>query len=427
MKYTMEDVGQKLTELTDVIYLTHSDSDTYEAMKDDEVFRGLFGSSGSYQTMMNTFMENTIGKIVADSEQYSVFFRDAGRFRGRFSKKTRMRIGEKEAIINMTNLPLDENTNIILINYVDEEAYIAETHSDEKVNMIKSAYLFSMCIDIIGDTCSNMDMSEVDDNPVNALDITYTQWRETIVNMIWPDDQPAFREFTDPENLKKNLDYHRSRSIDCQMINLEGQFIWVKLIFNRIETGDDSEFRVVFVVEDIHESHNRLVSDLKKYEDMAMKDSLTGVYNHGRIEAELTECLEKSASDGSPVSLIMLDIDHFKNVNDTYGHAVGDYVLRTFAGMARKFFVPRGGVIGRWGGEEFLCVLSGVTAEKACELSEEFRKLTENTVFENAGRITSSFGVIQTAENETAADAFLRIDSALYEAKESGRNRVVRG
>lgn len=427
MKYSIEEIQKKIFDTVDVIYVSDITEDKYTALRTDSFFSSLLGEEGSYQDMMNTFMERSIDKKVAASNEYSVFFKEAGIFAGRFSKKCRFSMNGTDRTVHITNIPFEETMSAILINYVEEEAYISESRADEKVNTIKSAYLFSMCCDLVKDTCSNMDMSEVDDNPVNELNISFTQWRGTIVNMIWPDDQQAFNEFTDPEFLKANLDYHRSRSIDCQMINLEGQYIWVKLIFNRIETGDDSDFRVVFVVEDIHESHQRLVKDLKKYETMAMKDSLTGLLNHGHIESALTESLEKCRGENKPVSLILLDIDHFKRVNDTYGHATGDAVLKKFSALSRDHLKQYGVQLGRWGGEEFLGIFENTDGDMTEKIAEELRSKTEQSEFETVGKITCSIGVIQVNEDEAHESAFVRLDSALYRAKENGRNRVVRG
>lgn len=425
MVYDKSFIAEKLFDSADVMYVTDAADDSYTVVKDDGIFRSMFGEKGSYKKMMDLFMENTIDRIVADSEKYSVFFKEAGRFQGKFSRKARMRFGEEEVIFQMTNLPFDETRCIMLITYIDEKAYISDVRSNEKVNVIKSAYLFSMYCDLIGDTCSNMDMSEVDDNPVNSLDISYTQWRSTIVNMIWPEDQAAFNEFTDPENIKNTLEYHRSRSIDCQMMNLEGKYIWVKLIFNRVETGDDSEFRVVFVVEDIHESHMRLMEDLKKYESMAMKDSLTGLFNHGWTENSLRDSIVKCRAEGKPLSLIMFDIDHFKKVNDTFGHAVGDQVLKGIASLAKRNLMECSCMLGRWGGEEFLGICENVTGAQLAETAEKLRVTIENHEFETAGKITGSFGVTEVNDTETADEAFRRIDAALYRAKSEGRNRVI--
>lgn len=427
MEIDLEKTIKKITDNLDVIYLTDSSTDTYTAYKDNKLFNKIFGESGSYQNMMNIIMTTTISKVVAKSDLYSKFFTESGYIKGLYMTKAKMRTDEKDILINLINLPVDENKSVLILSETDEEDYITDTQKNEKAIAIKSAYLFSMSIDLIADVCQNMSMSEVEDNPANELDISFSQWRAMIINMIHPDDKDTFNEFTDPESLKTTVSYGRSKSIDCQMINLEGVFIWVKLIFNRINTGDDSEYRYVFMVEDIHESYQRLMEDMKKYENMAMRDSLTGLYNHGCIENELASCLEKCCTEKTPVSLIMFDIDHFKMVNDTFGHAAGDYVLKTLAAISRKHLKEHGGILGRWGGEEFLGICENVSEDKLFDIAEKLRVKISEYEFDTVGHITSSFGVIEVRDGETPKAAFERIDNALYHSKSNGRNMVTKG
>lgn len=181
------------------------------------------------------------------------------------------------------------------------------------------------------------------------------------------------------------------------------------------------------MVEDIHESHTRLMENLKKFEKLANNDSLTGLLNHGRIESEITLCIEKCHSESRPASLIMLDIDYFKQVNDTYGHAMGDYVLKTFSSMVNKHLISYGGKLGRWGGEEFIGICENITGDKMTEIAEELRVMISKYKFETVEKITSSIGVIEVNADESSLVAFKRVDAALYKAKNSGRNKVVRG
>lgn len=427
MDYDLAGVFKVLSERVEIVYLVDSQEHTYKALKDDETFRNLFGSSGSYPEMMKIFMEHTMDKMVADSKEYSVFINNAAEISGYYSKKTKMRIDDKEVTLNISNYPLDETKSAFIINRISEQDYIQDIYKDEKANIIKSAYLFSMYVDLIADQCLNMNMSEVDDNPVNNLDIAYTQWRSTILNMFHPEDHEMFLSLTAPEYLKENLEAGRSKSFDCEMMNLEGNFIWVKLIFSRTDTGNDDDFKFVFMIEDIHESHIKLMDNLKQFEEKACRDSLTGLYNHGMIEKQISVCLDKCRSENKPVSLIMFDIDHFKRVNDTYGHASGDYVLKTLSALGLSHLKPLGGLLGRWGGEEFLGVFPETDVEKMYETAEALRIKISETEFDTVGHITSSFGVIQISETETSAEAFVRIDEALYRAKTGGRNNVVKG
>ncbi|MBP0978037.1 MAG: GGDEF domain-containing protein, partial [Oscillospiraceae bacterium] len=114
-------------------------------------------------------------------------------------------------------------------------------------------------------------------------------------------------------------------------------------------------------------------------------------------------------------------------VNDTYGHAVGDDVLKKFSKTCEKFLDPEKCKLGRWGGEEFIGIYKGITGDEIEKLAEELRSVIEKRGFDMVGHITSSFGVIEVYSDESAEDAFKRVDEALYAAKQGGRNRVVRG
>lgn len=236
-----------------------------------------------------------------------------------------------------------------------------------------------------------------------------------------------FLEITDSDYLRKNLKYHASKSVDCKMMNLDGDYIWVKLIFSRINTGNDDDFSFVFMVENIHESQTRLINDLKKFENLANRDSLTGLLNHGSIEYEINKSICDTKENQKKVSLIMFDVDHFKNINDTYGHAVGDYVIRTLSSIAQMYIEMYDGKIGRWGGEEFIGVCENISLNEMQDIAEQLRTKVENYEFENVSKLTCSFGVVEVEADEATEMAFARIDAALYKAKNTGRNRVVVG
>ena len=318
-----EKVFQTIYDSMDAIFVADTASDRYEIIKDGGKFTGIFGKEGSYKDMMIKFMEGTIDKRVSEGGVYSVFFDKASGFVGRISKKAKMHYKGEDFYFQFNNLPVDETRNIILITYIDEDAYFTESRGDVKTQAMKSAYLFSMFVDLVEDTCSNMDMSEIDNDPVNSLRITYSQWREQIVNMIDEHQRDEFMRFTDIEYLKNNVESKKAKSREFFMMNLEGNFKWVNLIFSRIDTGYENDHKMVFVVEDNSEAHDRttkgLENELEKYQKLSKHDSLTGLLNHGNIEKVLADCLS-----AKPLSLIMLDIDHFKKVNDTFGHAAGD-------------------------------------------------------------------------------------------------------
>jgi diguanylate cyclase (GGDEF)-like protein len=152
----------------------------------------------------------------------------------------------------------------------------------------------------------------------------------------------------------------------------------------------------------------------------ARRDPLTGVLNRRAIETTL-----ETDWDRGTASLIMIDLDHFKHVNDSLGHGVGDDVLRACA-EAWGTSVRDGDLLGRLGGEEFFFVLPRTDADEARAIAERLRASTESLEVGGVeGRLTASFGVVEWRPDEPWEDALRRADRALYLAKDSGRNRVI--
>lgn len=155
----------------------------------------------------------------------------------------------------------------------------------------------------------------------------------------------------------------------------------------------------------------------------ATTDILTGLYNRFKFDELASMEMQKARRYGLPLSLIMFDIDHFKVVNDTYGHLRGDDVLKKIASIARNE-LRTVDVIARWGGEEFVIMLPDTPMGGANLVAERIRKSIESTPFDECGTVTSSFG-IASYQNEEAVSTFIkRADDCLYAAKASGRNRV---
>lgn len=165
-------------------------------------------------------------------------------------------------------------------------------------------------------------------------------------------------------------------------------------------------------------------------QEQAKMDSLTQVYNHGCFMASVYDAVANAEKDGSSLSLIMLDIDYFKQYNDKYGHVAGDAVLKLIA-EALQASVRAGDVVGRWGGEEFGVLLPGADISTATEIARRIRRaVADLTPFDGYGRAidnpTISQGVSSYPYPSTSAIALVEeADSALYTAKESGRNQLI--
>jgi diguanylate cyclase (GGDEF)-like protein len=156
-------------------------------------------------------------------------------------------------------------------------------------------------------------------------------------------------------------------------------------------------------------------------------DQLTGAYNQSYLVAKLGFAID-TAGEGRPVSIVAFDFDNFKQVNDQYGHAAGDYVLRASSALIMSEFVRPGDLFARMGGEEFVIVLQDTPVERACEIAEQIRRTLEERPFFYEGEeihLTSSFGVCcATTAVEQPEFLLLRADELLYRSKREGRNRV---
>ena len=159
---------------------------------------------------------------------------------------------------------------------------------------------------------------------------------------------------------------------------------------------------------------------------LARVDALTGLANRRGAEEAMNRMVSRANRDGSPLSVAVLDVDHFKRVNDTFGHAAGDEVLRALALVLQRT-VREGDLAGRWGGEEFLALLPTAALDGAKIVAERVRVGVENAALPGIGRVTISAGVAQLRPNEKALDLVGRADEALYRAKMQGRNRVMTG
>jgi len=161
-----------------------------------------------------------------------------------------------------------------------------------------------------------------------------------------------------------------------------------------------------------------------KLELMAATDPLTLLYNRRKFNEILSHEIARNQRHKSGLSLIFFDIDHFKQVNDTYGHETGDRVLKQFSTIIKES-IRDSDFFARWGGEEFVFLISGSEPGVANEIAEKTRKLIENTEFEVVGRITASFGIASLVNGEDEKTFITRADSALYKAKQNGRNLVI--
>jgi diguanylate cyclase (GGDEF)-like protein len=173
--------------------------------------------------------------------------------------------------------------------------------------------------------------------------------------------------------------------------------------------------------------NNALAHD--RLQRLAALDPLTGVYNRRFGLGRLHEEFERAIRSSAPLGLLMLDIDHFKSVNDTYGHQVGDRILKSVASITRSI-LREGDILVRYGGEEFLAILPAASSEDLRLIGERIRRSTEESAHpegQQTIRVTISIGgaAFPNQNVEKESSLLQSADDSLYKAKETGRNQVV--
>ena len=191
-----------------------------------------------------------------------------------------------------------------------------------------------------------------------------------------------------------------------------------------IRSADNTISGLFMIIQDVTE----LATYEQKLVEMNTKDMLTGIYNRRFLDTRLKEECDRHHRYSRPLSLMMIDIDFFKKVNDTYGHQCGDHILKAVAEKASSI-IRKTDVLARYGGEEFCCLLPETDAAAAEAVAENLRMQIEEMVssFEgNQVSVTISLGISGINGDDTPESLLKRADEALYEAKHTGRNRFVR-
>ncbi|MDR0279685.1 MAG: sensor domain-containing diguanylate cyclase [Paucimonas sp.] len=244
----------------------------------------------------------------------------------------------------------------------------------------------------------------------------YNQWRDAI----YPDDLD-YAERTLADVLVKGAVEDR----EYRIIDGDGQVRWLsdKCFINQQE---GERVIVVGMAEDITEK-KQLEGELQR---LATTDVLTQSSNRRHFFECAGEAFDKARAEGAPLSFLLLDIDDFKHVNDTYGHPEGDQVLQRIADSG-KTALRRGDLFGRIGGEEFAAVFPGCPPEMAMQVAQRLQREIQRLSFSHEGQtygVTVSQGLTgMTADDRLLDDLFARADAAMYQAKRQGKNQIVLG
>ncbi len=246
----------------------------------------------------------------------------------------------------------------------------------------------------------------------------YREWR----NSIHPEDLDYAER-----SLARVLEQGTVEDREYRIITADGQIRWLSdkcYIKQQVEPGEP--VIVVGMAEDITEK-KQLELELHR---LATTDVLTQTSNRRHFFECANQAFDTACAQGAPLAFLLLDIDDFKEVNDSYGHLEGDQVLRRIAESGRGI-LRRGDLFGRIGGEEFAVVLPGCVPEMALLVAERLGKEIQNLSFNYEGQafgVTISQGLANLTEQDTTLDSlFARADTAMYEAKRLGKNRVLAG
>lgn len=175
--------------------------------------------------------------------------------------------------------------------------------------------------------------------------------------------------------------------------------------------------------EKVREKTKILLESNEKLTLLASKDALTNIYNRRMLNEYILQETKKSKRHKIDLSLILLDIDHFKDINDKYGHKIGDEVLIEISSLLSRN-IRQSDIFGRWGGEEFIILLPQTNIKNAYEVAESLRKKIEKHYFDKVGKTTISLGVSMYNPKDGILDFIENTDSAMYKAKYNGRNKV---
>jgi diguanylate cyclase (GGDEF)-like protein len=216
--------------------------------------------------------------------------------------------------------------------------------------------------------------------------------------------------------IQKIKDTKKTKRV-VQIANHNGNIHTLTIKIDKLE--DDENLHVI-VLSDITTLQKRS----EKLEKRANIDSLTGAYSRAKFNNLFHSEFARSTRYFNPLTILFIDIDNFKIVNDTYGHDIGDDVLKKFANLisinSREF-----DVLARWGGEEFILMLPQTNINDGYKLAEKIRNIIASNEFDKIGTLTCSIGLSMLNKGDSHESLIKRADNALYKAKSSGRNRTI--
>lgn len=219
------------------------------------------------------------------------------------------------------------------------------------------------------------------------------------------------------EKLKQSLQTDTHINYELNYESKWGRNIWLNIHNKPFISGGEKQ--AIIIIDDLTE-RKKLESHLTS---LSFTDTLTGVFNRRYFKQKAEEEIMQARQLHRSFSIIMLDLDNFKEINDNFGHEIGDVALKTITQSIMKE-IRKTDTLARWGGEEFVIVLTDISCQQAVNIAEKLRQHLMKTDIPTAGSVTASFGITAYQDGDTVDDLIRRADRMLYLAKLEGRNCV---
>ncbi|MGM0471205.1 MAG: diguanylate cyclase [Bacillota bacterium] len=263
--------------------------------------------------------------------------------------------------------------------------------------------------------------------PANFTDQQTFGFQDSIFSKIIDDGETVIYNHV-PEQLKDDLNFQEMKSVIVVPLKLRDEIIGLIPAVNTMmsHTFDEDDERFLSTLSNqvaVAIENARIYNQM---EEMAIRDGLTGLYNHSYFQRTLSSELERVKRYNQQLSLLLLDIDNFKKVNDNYGHPVGDQVLKQLADKLKKI-TRQMDIVARYGGEEFAIILPETGTKGAKKLAKRINQAIREMVVEEEGvkiSITVSIGLTTYQDHLSQKELISRVDEALYQAKEEGKDRI---
>ena len=237
------------------------------------------------------------------------------------------------------------------------------------------------------------------------------------ISDLFLEEDECYNKYTDGKNWIEKIEKSKSKSVKVKIFSRQdslNHYFHIKVSKMKFSNQYLLSFNNI----------STIVQEKQAIQKLAEYDPLTKIYNRVKVNEVFIDVFYDATRYNNEFSVILLDIDFFKKINDTYGHVVGDKVLVELARLI-NMNLRENDTFARWGGEEFLIISEKTTLKTVQQLASRLRLDIENFMFDTVQHITCSFGVTQFTPGDTQQRLVERVDLALYEAKEHGRNQVV--